>query len=179
MRYINGHLIFPLCGLHNVFICCSQGIRIGLSNLICTFLALKHLSCLIKNEDVMRIHASCAQAWRAHGSGSGRRKNWSVSQNYPGRLNSFIHPYGRWWHPHMNKRLPNESQGQQGGERKGQGGVGKNAAKKTAGLEPIRPGEAPSTCTTRPPGRAPVTRWEIIIITVIYLRIRGWLWGQS
>lgn len=33
-----------------------------------------------------------------------------------------------------------------------------NSAKKTAGLEPIRPGEAPSTCTTRPPGRVPVTR---------------------
>lgn len=32
---------------------------------------------------------------------------------------------------------------------------GEKAGEKTAGLEPIRPGEAPSTCTARPPGESP------------------------
>lgn len=32
---------------------------------------------------------------------------------------------------------------------------GEKAGEKTAGLEPIRPGEAPSTCTVRPPGESP------------------------
>lgn len=31
----------------------------------------------------------------------------------------------------------------------------RKAGEKTAGLEPIRPGEAPSTCTARPPGESP------------------------
>lgn len=44
----------------------------------------------------------------------------------------------------------------------------------------LGPGEAPSSCTARPSGRAPpVTRWGIIIITIIYLLSRGRLWGQS
>lgn len=42
-------------------------------------------------------------------------------------------------------------------ERKG-GGEAAEAGEKAAGLEPIRPREAPSTCTARPLGRAPVTR---------------------
>lgn len=54
----------------------------------------------------------------------------------------------------------------------------KKARQKTAGLEPIRPREASSTCTARPPGWASVTRWGIIIITIIYLLSRGRLWGQ-
>lgn len=32
---------------------------------------------------------------------------------------------------------------------------GAKAGEKTAGLEPIRPGEAPSTCTAEPPGESP------------------------
>lgn len=44
----------------------------------------------------------------------------------------------------------------------------------------LGPGEAPSSCTAKPSGRAPpVTRWGIIIITIIYLLSRGRLWGQS
>lgn len=97
------------------------------------------------------------------------------------REDTWFHAYAtikQWWHTSTDKVkhkfakwVPRPTERVWGKVRK--------AGEKTAGLEPIRPGEAPSTCTARPLGRAPVTRWGIIIITIIYLLSRGRLWGQS
>lgn len=51
--------------------------------------------------------------------------------------------------------LQSESQGPERERAGGGGREGEKAGEKTAGLEPIRPGEAPSTCTARPPGESP------------------------
>lgn len=72
--------------LWNVFlICFSQGIKIELSNLIRTFLALRR-SHLLKNEDVMRIYTRCAAVQRAHRYESGRWIHCPALQDDSGRL---------------------------------------------------------------------------------------------
>lgn len=114
--------------LWNVFlICFSQGIRIELSNPICTFLALRR-SHLLKNGDVMRIYTRCVAVQRAHRYESGRWNHCPALQDYSGRLRAPVathsntllqhsfhyspcvwrllpHPYRRWWHPHVKRKF--------------------------------------------------------------------------
>lgn len=173
-----------------------------LSNPICTFLVPVHPqrrpSHLFRNEDVMRIYTRCAAVQRARGDKSGRRKPRPARHDYSARLCAPVATRGNKWlrffvffelvYPFIRRMmaLTYEAKVYQGSPKASREGGGTGgqweggiSAKKTAGLEPIRPGEAPSTCTTGAPGRVPVTRWGIIIITIIYLLSRGRLWGQS